>query len=363
MNILHISPDFTESCGVSHHVQMLLEEYQKYYDDRLFFMTNDKTVTLKKIEKLGISISFINFERGNRNPISFLKNIFVLRKFCIKNDINVIHTHHRYPELLASFVSKFTNARTVTTVHSFVGGFRALSFKSDQIIAVSKAVEEFLITKHKIRKKKIIHMYNFVRAFRPIDIKYLETFKEAYNIINTDKIMLFVGRLCYQKGIDILLEALDRLVKEHANIKLIIVGDIDDVVGGVDADRLMEKIETNENIIYTGPLSDVIDMYYLADFVVQPSRAETFGYVAIEAGLAGRPFIGSGTGGVTEIIEDRKSGLLCEPGNVFDLEAKIKIYLESPRMAQEHGKKLHERVKHFQNSEAYVNSLREIYLR
>lgn len=355
MRILHISPDFTESCGMSRYVYLLLEEYQKHNNDKLFFITNYETSALKKIEKLGIPITFINFERGNRNPMKLLMNVFKLSKFCTQNKINVIHTHHRHPELLAFLVSKLTKLRTVTTVHSFVCGLSILSFKSDAVIAVSAAVKYFLISKHKINKSKVTHLYNFVRTFRPPNMKCIETLKKINNIAPIDKVIIFVGRAEYSKGINVLCDACDQLLSEHKKLKLLIVGSI-------NSNEIMIRIKNSANIIYLEPVLDVTDMYYLADIVVLPSIAEALGYVAIEAGLARKPFIGSRTGGITEIVEDGKSGLLCEPGNTLDLADKIKKYLDNPAMAKEHGDNLYERVKLFQNGQSYVNALRKIYL-
>lgn len=356
MRILHISPDFAESCGMSRYVYLLLEEYQKYNSDEQFFITNHETAGLEKIKKVGIPIAFINFERGNKNPFKLLINIFKLYKFCAQNKIDVIHTHHRYPELLAFLVSKFTNVKTVTTAHSFVKGLNILSFKSDQIIAVSKAVMDFLISVHRIDGIKITHMYNFVSSFRPVNDQHVESIRNSCNIKSKNIVLLFVGRINYIKGCDALISAFITLSSSNKDIKLMIVG-------RVESPEIEVMIKLNTNIICVGPVSDVTDYYYLSDMVVMPSREEPLGYVAIEAGLARKPFVGSRTGGITEIVEDGNSGLLCEPGNVSDLIDKIKKYLDNPSMAKEHSENLYERVKFFQNGQSYVNALKKIYLR
>ena len=128
MNILHISPDFNYSCGVSKYIYLLLKELSEIEDIQIYYITN-KGDSVERLNRLNAKVSYLNFKKQSRNPFRFLNNYLMLKKFCVEYKIDVIHTHHRYPELLAYFISKSVKLKTVSTIHSFVQGFKNISFK------------------------------------------------------------------------------------------------------------------------------------------------------------------------------------------------------------------------------------------
>ena len=159
--ILHISPDFNYSCGVSKYVFSLLKNFGQDQAYKIFFMTNGGDA-LDRISGLNLKLIVVNFSKGVKNIFNFYPNLRTLRRFCIQNNIDIIHTHHRYPEYLAYLVSKGTNIKTVSTVHSLVKGKSIISFKSDKIIAVSNSVKNMLSKYYKVSPEKIVMLYNYI---------------------------------------------------------------------------------------------------------------------------------------------------------------------------------------------------------
>ncbi len=353
VNILHISPDFNYSCGVSKYVFLLLDELSKREDLHLFFLTN-KGDSLNRLNGLNVKINFLNFERGNKNPFKFILNYFLLKKFCTENRIEIIHTHHRYPELLAYFVGKFLGIKTITTVHSLVDGWKYFSFKSDNIIAVSKAVERHLIEKYKVNKEKITQIYNFVKPFESPNYEEISNLKEKFGIKSDDKVLLFIGRIGYTKGCDILISAFEKLSNKYPSLRLLMIGNF-------ESNELKESIMKNERIIYLSPTNDIYKYYFLCDVVVLPSRIESLGYVMLEAGLAKKPFIGGKTGGIKEFIEDGTNGLLVNPGDVDNLVEKVEQLLNDSNLSQMLGFNLFTKVSQLTNGDLYTNKLIELY--
>ena len=134
-NLLYISPDFNYSCGVSRNVHQCLRYFSGRDDFDVHFITN-KGDSLNRISgNENIHLHILDFEKDHKNPIKLIKDFFQLLSYCKKYKIDIIHTHHRYPELISVLVSKIIGAKTITTVHSLVSGLKSLSFRSDVIIS------------------------------------------------------------------------------------------------------------------------------------------------------------------------------------------------------------------------------------
>ncbi|MFC2133360.1 glycosyltransferase family 4 protein [Bacteroidota bacterium] len=353
INILHISPAFNYSCGVSKHVYLLLKELSEIENIQLFFITN-KGDSIDRLEKLNVRVSFLNFKKRTGNPMRFLSNYLLLKKFCFEHKIDVIHTHHRYPELLAYFISKKIDIKTVSTIHSFVKRFKNISFKSDVLIAVSKSIEKHLIDMYNIRKDKIIQLYNFIEPIDQNDIREVEELRNKLRIKIDDRILLFIGRIGKIKGCDVLISAFELLLKKFDNLKLI-------MIGSFESDELEPKVVSNNKIIYIYPTANIKPYYDICDLVVLPSRVDPFPYVMLECGLARKPFIGGRTGGIEEFIEDGVNGLLVEPGNVNELVRSITSCLIESDKLNVHKENLYKKVKTLPSSVDYINFLLKIY--
>lgn len=122
-----------------------------------------------------------------------------------------------------------------------------------------------------------------------------------------EKIILFVGRLVYEKGIHVLANAIPKVL-EKANAKLVIVGN------GYMKDQLSSlvgRIGLNNKVMFTGFVDDdtLRKLQICADVSVVPSLFEPFGIVALEAMAARSPVVVSDTGGLSEIVEHEVSGV------------------------------------------------------
>jgi glycosyltransferase involved in cell wall biosynthesis len=127
--------------------------------------------------------------------------------------------------------------------------------------------------------------------------------------------LVLIGRLSPVKGTDIALRALERLVTDGVDAELTLVGD---VFPGYEWFR--EQLEDTARaadlvgrVHYTGYQADVAPYFAAADVVVMPSRRESFGNVAVEAALAGRPVVASRVQGLVEVVVDGATGVLVPP--------------------------------------------------
>jgi len=354
MNILHISPDFNYSCGVSKHVFELLKHFSNGEKYIVNFITNGGDA-LSKLESEHINYELLSFSKGWMNIFCLPFNYFSLKKFCIQNKIDIIHTHHRYPEFLSNLLKKQLNIKTITTAHSFVNGHKLLSFKSDRIISVSNAVKTATLNIFSVPTNKIVTLYNCLMPLKETDNHKTEKIKKELTLKENDFVILFLGRINNIKGIDVLIEAFRKIRAEYSNAKLILLGSI------LDNTKSKMNISLNENIITLPAQIHVSPFFKLSDTIVLPSRVEPLGYTMLEAGYFKKPFIGSQTGGIAEFIEDGVNGFLFEAGNADDLADKIKFVISNPDKAKSTAVELHKKVKKYCNCEEYFKKLTNIY--
>lgn len=137
--------------------------------------------------------------------------------------------------------------------------------------------------------------------------------------LENKKIILTVSRLVRRKGIDIVINALPRIIKEIPNIAYLIIGkgEQESFLKKLVAEKALEK-----NVVFIGAVPDEeLPKYYnLCDAYVMPNRetegAETlegFGISFIEASACAKPAIGGISGGASEAVLDGRTGLLVDP--------------------------------------------------
>jgi glycosyltransferase involved in cell wall biosynthesis len=150
--------------------------------------------------------------------------------------------------------------------------------------------------------------------------------------------ILFVGRFEKRKGIDILLEAIPKVLKNHKDIDFRLVGPDK----GKKYQKAFEKKhpEFFLQVRFLGEKKglDLESEYKNCDIFIAPSRYESFGLIYAEAMSFAKPTIGTRVGGIPEVIEDGKSGVLCENENIDSFVRAILELLDNPAFANKLGR-------------------------
>jgi glycosyltransferase involved in cell wall biosynthesis len=142
---------------------------------------------------------------------------------------------------------------------------------------------------------------------------------------NVEYDFVFVGELRMLKGIDVLLQAVEK-VKESRPVKVLIVG------AGPDEEFFKNKVlkpELKDAIRISSPIYPARDAFKLGRCVVMPSLAESFPYIVLEALAAGSPLITTNVGGIPEIFGPYKDDLI-PAGDVSALVDALVIAMENP---------------------------------
>ncbi|MFA4839956.1 MAG: glycosyltransferase [Candidatus Neomarinimicrobiota bacterium] len=195
---------------------------------------------------------------------------------------------------------------------------RRTLINADRLVTVSAAMKTELI-RRTFAGSKIDVVYNGVdeTLFHPIDQAESRIW---LNLPPDRKILLFVGNLSRQKGIDLLLSAF--LAIDRPEMKLIFIGQ------GNDRQLIEDFIAEHslqDQILLPGvvPHSQLPFWYAASDVVVLPSLSEGVPNVIFEALAVGKPVVASNVGGIPEIIIPEITGMLHQPGSESDLREKI----------------------------------------
>ncbi len=147
-----------------------------------------------------------------------------------------------------------------------------------------------------------------------------------------DPLLLFFGRIEWEKGIQDLIAALPRIRRAFRGTRVVVAG------GGSQTEWLREQARKHRvlrAVEFVGHLSDrsLAALLTAADAVVLPSRYEPFGIVALEAAAAGTPLVASTAGGLGEVVLDGVTGLSFAPGDVDGLARAVRAVLSDPTAA------------------------------
>ena len=211
---------------------------------------------------------------------------------------------------------------------------RHLYSLSDRIVCVSEYLKKSLLPLVK-EKCKIHVVYNGVDTtiFKPSVNN--QTFKTKLGL-KDEKIVLYVGRIAKEKGIQFAIRCLPRIVKEVKNIKFIIVGE-----GNYTQNlkSLVEKMNVGKYVIFTGGVlhSSLVNYYNIADIFILPTIRESFSLVLTEAMTCGKSVVASIAGGIPEIMENGTNGYLVPIGKEADLFKKITHLLKDSRLRNKFG--------------------------
>jgi glycosyltransferase involved in cell wall biosynthesis len=212
---------------------------------------------------------------------------------------------------------------------------RAICTGSDALIAVSAAMKRDIVNLHRVAADRVTVVHN---GFDPapfqqeIGAAELAALRARF-APRGERLVVFAGRFIPMKGLSALLRSAALLAAERDDVAYVLAGELQpspyvELHTGLARDnpRLRGRVH------FPGRLErrDLVCLYRVARMAVVPSLWEPFGYAATEAMAAGTPVIASGTGGLAEIIEPERSGLLVPlkplPDGLFDVDV--------PRLAE-----------------------------
>jgi len=178
-----------------------------------------------------------------------------------------------------------------------------------------------------IDRMRVLHNGVNLEQFRP-DVVAAKANRGRLGL-GDDPVLLYVGRVCEQKGTDVLIDAYTLLKPRIQNLRLVIAGPAEQF-GNTGSSALVERIQASGGL-YLGAVeeSELAATYNLATvFVMATRRDEMFGMAAIESQACGKPVVCSAQGGLPEVIPE-SSGIHFQAGDAIALAAALERVLTS----------------------------------
>lgn len=164
-----------------------------------------------------------------------------------------------------------------------------------------------------------------------------EILKSKYPILKNKKVVLFLGRICWIKGLDVLVKSFSLLAKERGDVHLLIVGP-DENGYEKKVRRWLEEEGVADRATFTGMLEgdEKLDAYLGSDIFVLPSYSENFGMVVVEAMSCGLPVVISDQVGICDDVETAHAGVIVKTDAAL-LAGALTRLLEDPGLCLEMG--------------------------
>ena len=262
---------------------------------------------------------------------------------------DVIHAHDWLVAYAAKTLKDSFKIPIIATIHATESGRNSgihdevqryindtewmLTYEATEVIVNSNYMKNELQRLFGLPYEKINVVPNGVNLNLYNGVERDYDFRRQYAADN-EKIILYVGRLVYEKGIQNLIAAMPKVLNGYHDSKLIIAGK-----GGM-IDELRDEVRRlgiENKVYFTGylKLNQVTKMYKCADVAVFPSTYEPFGVVALEGMLSGTPVVVSDVGGLNEIVQHRENGMKSYAGNPNSIADSILELLYNPGLCAE----------------------------
>lgn len=257
-----------------------------------------------------------------------LYRLFRSRRF------DIIHVSTPKASLLGSIAGKLAGAPVVFVyrrcVYEMMSGLkrwfylqndRITSALSDLVIPISRQIRTFLLDERIVRASKLRLIGSGssngidVSRFHPAKISADEVaaLRDSLSIPEGAPILLFLGRVCSEKGVNLLPAVLERVRSRHPETVLVVAGPDD--LRDPASDEALASFSNDPQIRRIGFVADPSPLYALADIFVFPSFFEGFGNVLLEAAACERPSVGFDVPGVQEAIAHGETGILVAKGD------------------------------------------------
>lgn len=292
--------------------------------------------------------------------------VYWLRK--IGTQFDLLHFHLPNPTAEMSFLISGLRKHTVATYHSDIirqrrsarlyrPFLKAFLSKIDCIIATSpNYIDSSAILREYRQKCQIVPLGIHISRFNQALAGSLNPafIRQAYG----DRLLLFIGKFRYYKGLNVLLEAM-----KDVDGKLLLIGE-----GYLETElkKLTAQNRLENKVSFLGELPDqaVNAFLHACDVFVLPSveRSEAFGIVQLEAMACGKPVISTELGtGTTYINQHRRTGIVVEPNRPDALAWAINFLLDNPELRFQFGQAGLERVQRFFTADRMIDDLISIY--
>ncbi len=335
LNVLHLI-NYPGKGGSERYILSLAE---KLHDSKCKFYVaySEDGPMLRQVRKMGIK----TFKIPMKNPYD-LKAARQVRKLCRELSIDIVHTHFLRENYIGVLSKLMGNKVVLVNTGHLLAKKNILvrltdllfSLATDEIIAVSNAVKDMLVSEGK-RPSKITVIYNGV------DLDYWKgerdlKVRESLGIGDQDFVVTSVARFSEEKGHIFLLEAIKQFLKmmqrnsndRRRKVWFVLVGDGETLEY---CKNLASIMGISDSVIFTGFRKDIRGILHGSDLYVSHSASEALGISILEAMACGLPVVATNSGGPSEIINNENNcGILVEYGDAEGFAGAVYKIVNDP---------------------------------
>jgi glycosyltransferase involved in cell wall biosynthesis len=356
-------------------IQRHLIDLIKSLDGSKFSLTLAGSLTDKmKSELEGFELVNINIA-DRLNPIEDIKSAIKLRQTLKKIKPQILHMHGNKAALIGQLASFGIKIKKVFTVHNFqslqssnnslvklaskmVDGW--IAKKSDIIITVSNALKNDLtaeLGESRLEDKVSVIHNGINQGTNGVKDSRLN-FKSELGISESQNLIGFVGRFADQKQPLDFIKTASLLYKKNKDLRFVMVGS-GPLLSQIE--QAITKYQLSQCLFLLDYRNDVSEIIKSLDVFVLTSKWEGLPYIVLEVMAAGTPIVSTSVGGVNEVIENGKDGMLVEPGNIEGLGAAIIKLISDNAYAKKITENAASKIKREFSIEKMVNANVKIY--
>lgn len=308
----------------------------------------EEGILSEEAKKAGFEIHRIPHLKRNLMPGSDLISFFEMKALFKKIRPDIVHVNSSKAGGIGSLAARMTKIKTIVfTIHAWAFNEKRSLFSkffffwsqyatlllAHHSIATSEAIQR-KTKKWPFVSKKVTTVYHGISV--PTFLEPHEA-RTKLGISSNTMLVGTIAEMNKNKGLDIAIDAWKNA--RIPNASLVLIG------SGEDEEKLKKQASGTPSIYFVNSFKNDAANYLRAlDVFILPSRTEAFGYVLLEAGYAKLPIIASDVGGIPEIIEHKKTGILVPPQNSPLLAQQIISILEDEPKRRELGENLYKKV-------------------
>ena len=339
--------------GIARHCEGLAKALVKLNND-VYLFTLDFPGSPNYEEMDGVKVYRASTELGHPN---FLTWVLLFNHFLSKRmadvtktvDFDVMHVHDWLAAFSGISFKHYLKKPMVLTMHSTeLGRAQGLhspdsfaingiewwaTYEANRVIVCSHSMKNEICDHFNLPKEKVDVIPNAIDATKYQTSVNRGAVRQRYGVGWGEKLVLCVGRLVPQKGVEYFIRSIPAVARQYSEAKFIIVGE------GWSRDILETEAHATghaDKIKFTGFASDkeVRELMASADVLVVPSIYEPFGIVALEGMASGVPVVASKVDGLAEVIEHERTGLFVYPRDPNSIAWGISRILADPDHAR-----------------------------
>ncbi len=300
-----------------------------------------------QLEAAGIKHVTVNIRTKSEAHPKLLLTFGPLKRLIRAEGMDILHAQTRVTQVLGFFLARATGVSLITTCHGF---FRPRWFRrtfpcwGSAVIAISKPVARHLIEDFSVPAAQVHTIANGIDLKRFAMTDEQKRRHERQHLgLQASPVIGIIARLSDVKGIDILIKAMPRVLKEYPGAVAVIAGQ-----GPEEAylKKLTLDLRLTEHVLFRDFIDEPQDLLCAFDVFVMPSLMEGLGLSVIEAQACGIPVIVSKVGGLIDLVEDGQSGFLTAVHDPEALAGRIIAILRDPDLAQRMAAKARTKVEH-----------------